>query len=163
MVNGGGRVQIADNVTLGFSLATDHHLPVLPQAREPGAVVEARPGVALVGAVKTLARQSVKIGAGTLVGPRCVVFDTDLHEAHLARRREQGSIPQILIGRRRWLGYEAFVLKGVVIGERAGRRSQGRRHTRCKKRLRHGSAGNRRTSARCLRRVATSLCPLGAL
>ena len=119
VVNGRGRVEIGDNVTLGFRLATGHRLPILLQAREADAVVEIGPGVVLVNGVEIIARKSVKIGAGTLVGPRCGIFDSDFHELHPDRRNKPGSTEPVVIGSRCWLGYEALVLKGVVIGEGA--------------------------------------------
>lgn len=60
-----------------------------------------------------------QIGAGTLVGPRCGIFDSNFHELHPDRRGEPGSTAPVVIGSRCWLGYEALVLKGVVIGEGA--------------------------------------------
>lgn len=68
--------------------------------------------------VEIVARQSVKIGAGTLVGPRCGIFYSDFHELHSDRRGEPGSTKPVVMGSRCWPEYEALALKGVIIGNR---------------------------------------------
>jgi acetyltransferase-like isoleucine patch superfamily enzyme len=75
--------------------------------------------------------EHVAIGSGTLLGHGVQIFDNNSHPVDpAARERDWSSITgggarqevasaPVVIGRRAWIGFGAFVLKGVTIGDAA--------------------------------------------
>src|SRR5690606_32165532 len=60
--------------------------------------------------------QEVIIGAHSLIGDDCIIYDTDWHDVNGAQSRLQGA--RTCIGRGAWLGARVVVLKGVTIGDK---------------------------------------------
>lgn len=119
VVNGGGRVRLGRGTTIGFPLATADPRPVMLQARGRQAVIEIGRDCVIVNGTEMIAIERISIGDECLIGPRCVLVDSDFHGIEPERRREKGSSRPVVLGRRCWLGLEALVLKGVTIGDGA--------------------------------------------
>ena len=83
--------------------------------------IELGQGVELSGTAITVRSTSVTIGDYTMVGPNCVLTDSDFHPLtpaetrHLVPATERDA--PVVLGRHVWLGMQVTVLKGVTIGE----------------------------------------------
>lgn len=116
---GHGTLVIEDGVVLGYRLASATRSPILLQPREPRAVVRIGSSTTIVNGVEIIARERVEIGRHCLIGPRCVLMDSDFHGLAPGRRREPGVTAPVLLRDNVWLGSEVMVLKGVEIGQDA--------------------------------------------
>lgn len=66
-----------------------------------------------------VAFQRVSIGQGALIGPHCMIMDTDFHHVEPERRLEPPEASPISIGENVWLGARVIVMPGVTIGDDA--------------------------------------------
>ena len=80
-------------------------------------------GVTMNGTAITARSRTIRIGKGTMIGPNCIITDSDFHaqwppETRLttpACERDR----DVTIGDNVWLGMRCIVLKGVTIGDGA--------------------------------------------
>jgi acetyltransferase-like isoleucine patch superfamily enzyme len=66
--------------------------------------------------------KEVTIGDSTMIGPNCLIMDSDDHPLHPQKRLsrepvEKSDILPVYIGRNVWIGSYCTILKGVKIGE----------------------------------------------
>ena len=69
----------------------------------------------------TARSKMVRIGKNTLIGPDCLIFDSDFHiawppDARLSYSGDEVDAP-VTIGQNVWFGARCIVLKGVTIGD----------------------------------------------
>lgn len=64
-----------------------------------------------------VAANSIRIGDDCLLGANAVIMDTDWHNSDPSKRNTAGPTSPVIIGRNVWIGMNAIVLKGVVIGD----------------------------------------------
>ena len=115
----GERVSISNG--LAENPAGVFHRTVLAAAR-PGATLRIGDDVGISGAV-LYAEQSIEIGDRCLIGAGATIYDTDFHalapaERHVRFSPQVGTAP-VKLGNDVWIGAEAMILKGVVIGDNA--------------------------------------------
>jgi acetyltransferase-like isoleucine patch superfamily enzyme len=123
----GAMISIGDNVQLISSSvrATASTLsgPVRLAALADTARIVLGDNVGLNGTSITARTRSISIGAGTIVGPDCVIVDSDFHAMWPPEARQTSpdfaSDADVVIGRHVWIGMRSIVLKGVTIGDGA--------------------------------------------
>ena len=103
--------------------ASTLYAPVRLRAYAPAARIELAEGVQLSGTAITARSCTISIGKDTMVGPNCVITDSDFHAhwpaetRHIepAFERDRG----VSIGANVWIGMNSLILKGVAIGDGA--------------------------------------------
>ena len=120
-VDGKGSVIIGNFSSLGFKLAPKFGSgEILLQAREPGSVITIGEKSAFSNNVSIVARDRIEMGDYCLVGDRVTIMDADFHIVDpdlRLKERGPGETAPILIGSNCWIGTDAFILKGVEIGD----------------------------------------------
>lgn len=116
---GRGTLIIGDGVVLGYGPASATRSPILLQPREPSAVVHIGSSTTIVNGTEIIARERVEIGQRCLIGPKCLLIDSDFHGLEPDKRGEPGATAPVLLRDNVWLGSEVMVLKGVEIGQDA--------------------------------------------
>lgn len=121
----GSRVRLGKACSLISSsrrcTASTLYAPVRLRTFAPTARIELGEGVELSGTAITVRSTSVVIGDFTMVGPNCVITDSDFHPLwpaetrHLLPAMERDA--PVVLGRHVWLGMRVTVLKGVTIGD----------------------------------------------
>lgn len=91
------------------------------EARTVGSLLEIGEGSTLNNRCTLISEgPGISIGRDVVVGPDCMIFDSDFHHVDSARR---GSVTQkmapVLIGDRVFIGARAIILKGVTIADDA--------------------------------------------
>ena len=115
---GAGQVEIFDEVKFGYYDAPRMGSgEILIQARDVDSLVSIGVGTAFSNNVSLIARNSIKIGKGCLVGDGVRVVDADFHciQSEL-RHVSSGEVAPVSIGDNVWLGSGVTVLKGVTVG-----------------------------------------------
>lgn len=97
--------------------------PVRLRTFGPGASIEIGPGCQLSGTSITARSTVIRLGRQVMVGPNCIVVDSDFHahwppEARATEPGMEGDRP-VTIGDYVWIGMNCLILKGVTIGEGA--------------------------------------------
>ena len=95
---------------------------LLPNCRIIGTNSEViiRNGTVINGPMYIFARRSVQIGEDCLVARGVTVMDSDLHRIGVVGRKStEEDIREVMIGNHCWIGQNATILKGVVIGDGA--------------------------------------------
>jgi maltose O-acetyltransferase len=116
---GRGTLVLEEGCVLGYPPATASRVPILLQPREPEAVIRIGARCVIVNGTEIIAREAITIGPDSLIGPRCVLMDSDFHGLHPADRSSAGLSKPIVLERNVWLGSESMVLKGVTLGRDA--------------------------------------------
>jgi maltose O-acetyltransferase len=116
---GRGTVIVEDCVVLGYPLASATRSPILLEPREDGAVVHIGSSTTIVNGTEIIARERVEIGRHCLIGPNCVLIDSDFHGLAPGKRGDPGTTAPVRLCDNVWLGSEVMVLKGVEIGQDA--------------------------------------------
>lgn len=123
----GGRITIGDDVQIVSSwrrsTAAALAFPARLRVFGPGAVINIGKGAQLTGASITARSTTIAIGEGALLGPNCIIVDSDFHAPWPAKQRAanpgyENDAP-VSIGRHVWLGMHSIVLKGVTVGDGA--------------------------------------------
>lgn len=99
------------------------HAPTRLRTFAGSAAILIGDGVTLNGTAVTARSRTIRIGKGTMIGPNCVITDSDFHapwppETRLTSpgfERDR----DVTIGNNVWLGMRCIVLKGVTIGDGA--------------------------------------------
>lgn len=123
----GGVIRIGDGVSLisswrrATAAALNH--PTRLRVFGPGACIDIGPGCQLSGASITARSTAIRLGRQVMLGPNCVIVDSDFHapwppEARATAPGLERDRP-VRIGDYAWLGMNCLVLKGVTIGEGA--------------------------------------------
>lgn len=115
---GKGEVQLEDGVTLGYPLAGSSSIPILLQPRESDSIIRIGSGSTIVNGTEIISRERVTIGRKCLIGPRCMIIDSDFHGINPNERRG-GLTSPVILGDNVWLGMGVTILKGVTIGDDA--------------------------------------------
>lgn len=123
----GGRISIGNKVqfvsswrrTTACSLA----FPVRLRVFGPGSAIEIGDGCQLNGTSITARSTVIRLGKGVLLGPNCIITDSDFH-AHWPPQ-DRCELPgyendaPVRIGDYAWVGLNVIILKGVTIGNGA--------------------------------------------
>ena len=123
----GGEISVGDNVSIisSWKRATSAALahPTRLRVFGPGAKIEIGYGSQLSGASITARSKLIRIGKGALLGPNCVIVDSDFHRPWPASSRADApgyeNDAPVYIGDYVWIGMNSIILKGVSIGEGA--------------------------------------------
>ena len=120
----GARLQIGKNVTIKSSFLSNLvglYSRTIIVTRIPGAEISIGDNVGISGAV-IYSRKGIKIGDNTLIGANTKILDNDFHPIDAGARREDDksaiSAEPIIIGRDCFIGCNAIILKGTVLGDR---------------------------------------------
>lgn len=121
----GGEITIGDNVQLISSswrcTASSLNHPVRLRTFLPSARIILEDGVGLNGTSITCRSKTIRIGKGTMIGPNCVIVDSDFHRPWPPEMRRVYTGDEcdsdVCIGRNVWIGANCMVLKGVIIGD----------------------------------------------
>jgi acetyltransferase-like isoleucine patch superfamily enzyme len=120
-IDGEGTVNIGQNTNLGFRLAPRlGNGELLIQAREAAANVIIGNRCSFSNNVSIIARTMVQLGDRCLIGDRVTIMDADFHEIDpdiRLRNGGQGEAAAVKIGANCWIGSDAMILKGVIIGD----------------------------------------------
>jgi len=118
-IDGGGRVDIAEGVILGYELAPVVGSGMIAlQPRTSEAVIEIGKNTATSNNVSMVCCQKITIGSNCRIGDMVSIVDADFHEINPSTRgNSAGVIAPVLIADNVWLGSRVMVLKGVSIGE----------------------------------------------
>lgn len=121
----GGVITIGANVSIisSWRRATACALafPARFRVFGPGAVIEIGDNAELSGTSITARSKKISIGNNVLIGPNCVIVDSDFH-AHWppeTRATDPGyeNDKPVTIGDYAWIGMGSIILKGVQIGK----------------------------------------------
>jgi len=86
---------------------------------EAGALLEIEASVFINVGCTIGVTQHVRIGAGSQLGPQCMLMDNAFHHADPARRHVRPESRPIVLEPNVWLGARTIVLPGVTIGQDA--------------------------------------------
>lgn len=120
----GGRIRIGDNVAIisssRRSTASALAFPTRLRVFGKGAFIDIGPGCQLSGASITARSCAITLGRQVMLGPNCVIVDSDFHAPWPAEQRahEPGMDRDrpVLIEDYVWIGLNCVILKGVTIG-----------------------------------------------
>lgn len=123
-LHSGSTIDIADRCVLTSDsrrTALGTRSEVILRTMASGARIEIGPDTGLSGTV-ICSLNSVKIGAGVLIGSDVVIFDTDFHPVDCAYRRHMPDgvrhpKNEIVIEDNVFIGTRAIICKGVTIGK----------------------------------------------
>ena len=90
------------------------------QARESDALVLIGEKCSFSNNVSIVARAKVELGDRCLVGDRVTIMDADFHEIDPEARKNNGGAGEteaVSIGNNCWIGSDAMILKGVIVGD----------------------------------------------
>ena len=103
--------------------ASTLYAPVRLRTYAPTARIELAEGVQLSGTAITARSCTISIGKDTMVGPNCVITDSDFHAHWPAETRHIEPAFEldrgVSIGANVWIGMNSLILKGVAIGDGA--------------------------------------------
>lgn len=103
--------------------ASTLYAPVRLRTYAPTARIDLAEGVQLSGTAITARSCTISIGKDTMVGPNCVITDSDFHAHWPAETRHVEPAFEldrgVSIGANVWIGMNALILKGVTIGDGA--------------------------------------------
>jgi acetyltransferase-like isoleucine patch superfamily enzyme len=119
----GSFVSFGRNVRLvskSFATALGVNHPVVLRTLAAGARIEIGDRVGISGGT-VCAAKLVKIGDDTMLGANVTIADTDFHSLHIVHRSGHShptvGVAEVRIGKRVFIGTNAIVLKGVIIGD----------------------------------------------
>ncbi|MCR5813293.1 MAG: acyltransferase [Desulfovibrio sp.] len=123
----GGRIDIGHGVHFISSwrraTAQTLYAPVRLRVFGPGAAIEIGDGCELSGTSITARSQLIRLGKNVLLGPNCVIVDSDFHAPWPAHLRSSAPGYERDLGVRiddyAWIGMQCLILKGVHIGRGA--------------------------------------------
>jgi acetyltransferase-like isoleucine patch superfamily enzyme len=110
-IQNSGRIEIGDRVILG----SKWHKPISISLVKPEAKLTIEDDVFINYGVDIGLMNEICIGAKTLIGNECIIYDTDWHTLD-GLEAEAPALPT-RIGRGVWLGARVIVMKGVTIGD----------------------------------------------
>lgn len=116
------QIILGDNVTLrsssrGNAIGVNHE--VILRTHAAGAVLQLGSRVGMSGGAIS-AKKRVTIGDDVLIGANVVIADNDFHALSIIDRRSGGKnvvVKEVIIGNGVWIGADAYICKGVSIGE----------------------------------------------
>jgi maltose O-acetyltransferase len=119
VLHGRGRIVIGDGVQFGWPTSGGFYTGYCHvEATAPESIVEFEDGVEVNnGSVIKSEGPGIRIRREALIGSGVIIYDSDFHDLHPARRR--GGRPAMVpveIGRNAFIGDRAIILKGVTIG-----------------------------------------------
>lgn len=123
----GGKIDIGDNVSIISSwrraTACSLAFPTRLRVFGSGAEIEIESHAQLSGTSITARSTKIHIGKNVLIGPNCVIVDSDFHAPWPAERRidspgQENDCP-VSIGDYAWIGMGSIILKGARIGRGA--------------------------------------------
>lgn len=116
--DGEGKIEIGDNVMLGYPLSPHFHgFYELIQARPKNSKISIGNGTVFSNDITISANEEIKIGVRCLIGDRVTIMDHDGHEINpLTRCNSVGGSKPVIIGNNVWIGSLVTILKGVSIG-----------------------------------------------
>jgi acetyltransferase-like isoleucine patch superfamily enzyme len=123
----GAKISLGRNVILNSSsfraAASTLTSPVRLAALTDTASISIEDDVGLNGTSITARSRTIRIGAGTIIGPNVVIVDADFHAIWPPELRRSSpnfeSDADVNIGRNVWIGMSATILKGVTVGDGA--------------------------------------------
>lgn len=123
----GGRITIGHNVHFISSwrraTAASLSAPVRLRVFGPGAVIDIGDGCELSGTSITARSKAIRLGKNVLLGPNCVIVDSDFHAPWPCedRAKQPGyeRDREVCIDDYAWIGMHSLILKGVHIGRGA--------------------------------------------
>lgn len=115
-------IVLGDNVTLrsrskGNAIGVNHE--VILRTQEVGAIIQVGNRVGMSGGA-ICAKEKVIIGDDVLIGANVVISDNDFHSVDsVARRNKENCCTAkcVIIENNVWIGADAYICKGVTIGE----------------------------------------------
>lgn len=120
----GGKIVIGDNVSIisswrrSTAAALSH--PARLRVFGPGAEIIIGEGAQLSGVSITARSTAIDIGPGALLGPDCIIVDSDFHAPWPAWKRAQNpgyeNDAPVTVGAFAWIGMRSIILKGTNIG-----------------------------------------------
>lgn len=120
----GANVEIGEGVTLVSSSwrcsASSLAHPVRLRTFSPTARIIIGAGAGLNGTSISARSHTVRIGVGAMIGPDCMIMDSDFHNLWPVEYRnvyDDSRDADVSIGDHVWLGARVIVLKGVRVGE----------------------------------------------
>jgi maltose O-acetyltransferase len=119
LLHGPGRIVIGEGVQFGWPTSGGFHTGYCHvEAAAPESVVEFEDGVEVNnGAVIKSEGPGIRIRRQALLGSGVIIYDSDFHDLHPARRRSgRPAMVPVEIGRNAFIGDRAIILKGVTIG-----------------------------------------------
>lgn len=109
-IKNSGHIKIGDRVILGSQW---HHPITISVLRQARLVIEE--DVFINYGVDIGSKGEIVIGARSLIGNECIIYDTDWHR--LDGLEGEAPVAPTTIGRGVWLGARVIVTKGVTIGD----------------------------------------------
>ncbi|WP_066070671.1 acyltransferase [Neobacillus soli] len=121
--NSGAKLTIGDNVTINSSFLSNLvglYQRTIIVTRTSGSEIHIGNNVGISGAT-IYARKSITIGENTNIGGNAKILDNDFHpleiEARNADIKEKIGTKPIVIGKNCFIGCNALILKGTVLGD----------------------------------------------
>jgi acetyltransferase-like isoleucine patch superfamily enzyme len=119
VLHGRGRIVIGDGVQFGWPTSGGFYTGYCHvEATAPESIVEFEDGVEVNnGSVIKSEGPGIRIRREALIGSGVIIYDSDFHDLHPARRRGgRPAMAPVEIGHNAFIGDRAIILKGVTIG-----------------------------------------------
>jgi len=119
LLHGPGRIVIGEGVQFGWPTSAGFHTGYCHvEAAAPESIVEFEDGAEVNnGAMIKSEGPGIWIRSHALLGSGVIVYDSDFHDLHPARRRGgRPAMAPVEIGRNAFVGDRSIILKGVTIG-----------------------------------------------
>jgi maltose O-acetyltransferase len=119
LLHGRGRIVIGERVQFGWPTSGGFYTGYCHvEATAPESIVEFEDGVEVNnGSVIKSEGPGIRIRRDALIGSSVIIYDSDFHDLHPARRRGgRPAMAPVEIGRNAFIGDRAIILKGVTIG-----------------------------------------------
>ena len=119
LLMGPGRIAIGAGVQFGWEKSQDFHTGYCHvEASTPASSIEIGDRAEINNNVFIKSEgPGIGIGADALLGSRIVIYDSDFHELHPARRRGgRPAMGRVELGENVFIGDRVMILKGVAIG-----------------------------------------------
>jgi len=118
-IQGRGKIIVGKGVGFGYALSADFDSSILLQARTPQAEIIVGMKTQIMNGCQFVAVDRIKIGDDCMIGPACLIMDSDFHQIDPTKRGENGNTSPIVIEENVWVGARVTILKGVHIGRDA--------------------------------------------
>ena len=118
LITGFGKVEIGKNCHFGYKPGGFHRGGAIEiQPRYPKAYIKMGNNISTNNNIFLCAANRIEIGDDTLIGQYVTLMDHEAHGISPDKRRELGTIGEVIIGKNVWIGNNVTILKDSQVGD----------------------------------------------
>lgn len=118
LITGSGKVLIGDDCMFGYKPGGFHKGGCIEfQPRTQNAMIKLGKNVSTNNNLFFCASNYIEIGDDTLIGQYVTIMDFEAHGIEPTKRRKNGPIGKVIIGKNVWIGNNVTILKNSEVGE----------------------------------------------